>query len=508
MSKPYDDALAYARARKVMLPDDYYGDMPLKARSWSFSVSGLAKLDQVQRVLDTLNDAIANGDTFKGWQDKVATGDVDVHLSRHHAENVFRTNVQSAYSVGRWQAQQRNLGARPYLMYDAINDSRTRPAHAAMDGHIARHDDPIWQSWYPPAGYQCRCSVIALSQAQAEARGHTGGPAPNVSPDKGWDYDRRGDWQEGIKQALARRVNKCHTGQFAAGNGAPGWCVPGKLQTALLAIQSRLQENPGQALERELRAGLRGDRYDKTLARLKETVALDGKLTEPQAVALRLWSGDTKKGRPFEVIGSTMRALGRGEDAPDFPQVMALVAGINQALKALPTAELDAAYRVIQVGKLPPDVRDAFMKAHTTTGGRVQYNSFTAFSDDFGKAEDQFGGTGDTWVLRLKSPRQLRNISRYTILDASEHLAPIMTQYQIDYVDKAKKVIGMSEVETKDSLPDSKQFATESSDEEEFNAFCKEVGRIRKEYRNGTRTRSKITDPDYQAFLDRLSDAG
>jgi len=67
-------------------------------------------------------------------------------------------------------------------MYDAINDRRTRPAHAAMDGYIAPHDDPIWNTWYPLNGYRCRCSVIALSERQAHARGYAGHPAPNVKP--------------------------------------------------------------------------------------------------------------------------------------------------------------------------------------------------------------------------------------------------------------------------------------------------------------------------------------
>ncbi|HFC7360521.1 TPA: phage minor head protein [Neisseria meningitidis] len=64
-----------------------------------------------------------------------------------------------------------NIDARPYWMYDAVGDSRTRPAHSAIDGLVYRYDDPFWATFYPPNGYNCRCSVIALSERDVERQG-------------------------------------------------------------------------------------------------------------------------------------------------------------------------------------------------------------------------------------------------------------------------------------------------------------------------------------------------
>lgn len=76
--------------------------------------------------------------------------------------------MQSAYNAGRYQAHMDNIDNRPYWQYDAVGDERTRAAHAAMDGLVYRYDDPFWQTFYPPNGYRCRCSVIALSERDME----------------------------------------------------------------------------------------------------------------------------------------------------------------------------------------------------------------------------------------------------------------------------------------------------------------------------------------------------
>ena len=56
-------------------------------------------------------------------------------------------------------------------MYDAVLDASTRPSHAAFDGQCFRADDPIWDTHYPPNGFNCRCRVRALTARQVEARG-------------------------------------------------------------------------------------------------------------------------------------------------------------------------------------------------------------------------------------------------------------------------------------------------------------------------------------------------
>lgn len=116
-------------------------------------------------------------------------------------------------------------------MYDAINDSRTRPAHAAMDGFVVRHDDPIWKIRQTPCGYSCRCRVISMTDKQAarfqaaDARRmqdpELAAALAAAQPDKGWDYSVCAEPTEGLKRAYETRRQQCSVIQFGAKRG--GW---------------------------------------------------------------------------------------------------------------------------------------------------------------------------------------------------------------------------------------------------------------------------------------------
>ena len=197
----FQEAVDYAASRKVVLPDVYYGKLAGVQRSQSVSIAGLASLEQIKAIIDLVRSVMDAGGTFADFQKKVKAGDLSVTLSKARLDNIFRTNMQAAYSRGRYEQQMRVTMNRPYWMYDAINDSRTRPAHAAMDGTILHHSHPWWKSHYTPNGYRCRCTVISLTEAQARKRGITVLP-PAADPDEGWDYSVGENYTGPVDKAL------------------------------------------------------------------------------------------------------------------------------------------------------------------------------------------------------------------------------------------------------------------------------------------------------------------
>ncbi len=155
-----------------------------------FTIAGVTNLDMLNDLKTSLDTALAEGKPFAAWKKgllnelkrKGWVQRIDGHTELfdpvsgeyfgggHRLQRIYRTNMQSAYSAQQYQNYIQNVDARPYWRYDAIGDDRTRPAHAAINGLIYRYDDPFWASHYPPNGYNCRCSVTALSQFQVDKR--------------------------------------------------------------------------------------------------------------------------------------------------------------------------------------------------------------------------------------------------------------------------------------------------------------------------------------------------
>lgn len=191
LSVKFVEAIEWSRRRVALLPDDYYSQEGI-ARARTFTVSGLNSLSEIEVVLGSLQKALERGIAFKQWQELVKFESFSL-LCQNQKERIFRTFLMLAYSAGRWEQQNRST-LRRYLMYNAVNDARTRPTHRALDGVIRQIDDPFWKTHYPINGVSCRCSVISLTEKQAEEYSKDGKGLNQVItaemiPDLGWEYN-------------------------------------------------------------------------------------------------------------------------------------------------------------------------------------------------------------------------------------------------------------------------------------------------------------------------------
>ncbi len=180
-------AIAYFRSKGYTLTWSWR-DMWEEAHALSFTVAKSAGFDVLGDIRGALDTALNEGQTFrefasdglvdtlrrKGWWGRRIdpdTGEAVQLGSYRRLRTIYATNLRTAHAAGRYQQQKRTAEFLPYWQYDAIDDSRTRPSHAALDDLVFRHDDPIWQTHYPPNGFNCRCKVRALTERQVRRRG-------------------------------------------------------------------------------------------------------------------------------------------------------------------------------------------------------------------------------------------------------------------------------------------------------------------------------------------------
>ncbi|MBU5312229.1 minor capsid protein [Tissierella carlieri] len=173
----FEEAVNYFKGKIPIKASEFY-KLAEEYKSLAFTVSGYSKTQVLNKFYEELLKAIEEGTTMKDFKDKMneflEKKGYD-GITNFQADNIFRTNIQTAYQVGHYKqmTSPEVLKYRPYWQYDAVNDKHTRPSHLAMDGRVYRADDPIWDTWYPPNGYRCRCGVKTLSERQVKERGLT-----------------------------------------------------------------------------------------------------------------------------------------------------------------------------------------------------------------------------------------------------------------------------------------------------------------------------------------------
>ena len=218
---------------KTPLASNVYKAISDEARSKAFSVSGYTSAEVLQKFIDELADACKNGRTKKEFEESMndfLERNGYEGLNPFHADVIFRTNMQTAYNAGHYKSMTdpTTKKLRPYWKYITAGDGHVRESHAAMEGKIYRADDPIWDIWYPPNGFRCRCSVVSMTEKQVERSGisvstrppcdidYSTGEIIDRYPDQGfsnnpakhaWKPDMTGI-SESVRNAFEKRENK------------------------------------------------------------------------------------------------------------------------------------------------------------------------------------------------------------------------------------------------------------------------------------------------------------
>jgi len=222
---------------KGLRPSFSFADMVGAAHDQAFTVAKMMDVDMLGQVKASLDDALATGASFKAWKKDIVPllqkggwwGEKDVVDpatgqtaraklgSPWRLETIFRTNMQQAYAVEAWAGVVEQAEQAPFLMYDAVDDLRTRPEHRAWDRRVLRWDHPWWKTHFPPLGYNCRCGIVQMSQGELQAMGLT---AAQDVPDEGtyrWRNPRTGmpmDVPKGVDPGFDRNPGAAYVTQL------------------------------------------------------------------------------------------------------------------------------------------------------------------------------------------------------------------------------------------------------------------------------------------------------
>ncbi|RLA49861.1 MAG: hypothetical protein DRQ65_09675, partial [Gammaproteobacteria bacterium] len=364
----------------------------------AFTVAKMMDTDLLQTVQDKLSDALTKGETladFKkaliptlqkaGWWGKKDVIDpltgavVKAQLgSASRLETIFRSNIQSAYSVGHWDKIDLNARTAPYLMYDAVDDFRTRPEHAARDGEVYPVHSDFWQTHFPPNGWNCRCGVIQLDKDDLEEMGLTPIAAPKIPRHK-WKNPRTG------------------TVLDVPNDVDPGWDHnPGKARKAHIAQLA--DDKAGALLKKEQRKAMKAalakqklaqEVHKKELLKNKEIAALAKKQDEATDTIAKALQENT----PY--LASEIKKIQKA--TPDMDPIALVAQARAKALKSEQNSMVQTWKQSKKKGKAPSAKSQAYIDSlpdEVQTALNKEIDDFTGKSKALDDLLEIGGGGG------------------------------------------------------------------------------------------------------------------
>lgn len=131
--------------------------------------SGMKAFHELNEAFPSLLDENGNRKPFEQFLNDVRKIDETYNSNYLRAEYNF---VQSSAEMAAKWEQFMEDGDRYYLQYRTAKDDKVRPEHAALHGVTLPVTDSFWEEYYPPNGWNCRCTVVQVRKSKYPVTPH------------------------------------------------------------------------------------------------------------------------------------------------------------------------------------------------------------------------------------------------------------------------------------------------------------------------------------------------
>lgn len=189
---------------KRLKPAFSWQDVWAEEHAYAFSVAKATQLNVLTDIREELQKALDEGTTYREFQKRLKPrliargwwGEKDVvdpktgkkvkaRLgSPSRLRTIYAANVRTARAAGQWERIQKTKDALPYIIYKIGPSENHRPDHVVREGKMAPVDDPVWQYWFAPNGWGCKCWHRQISGREAAKLDYPKNKMPPVKFDK------------------------------------------------------------------------------------------------------------------------------------------------------------------------------------------------------------------------------------------------------------------------------------------------------------------------------------
>ena len=135
----------------------------------NYIFSGLKTFHELNEAFPSLLDENGNRKPFEQFLNDVQK--IHATYNEHYLRAEYNFVQASATMAEKWEEFQQDAD-RYYLQYRTAGDNKVRPEHADMHGITLPMDDPFWEEFYPPNGWNCRCTVVQVRKSKHPPTDH------------------------------------------------------------------------------------------------------------------------------------------------------------------------------------------------------------------------------------------------------------------------------------------------------------------------------------------------
>ena len=143
--------------------------MRMRLQRSNYIFSGMKTFHELNEAFPSLIDENGNRKPFEQFLNDVRK--IDNTYNRNYLRAEYNFVQASAEMASKWERFSED-GDRYNLQYRTQRDDRVRPQHAALDRVTLPMSDPFWQEYYPPNGWNCRCTVVQVRKSKYPVTPH------------------------------------------------------------------------------------------------------------------------------------------------------------------------------------------------------------------------------------------------------------------------------------------------------------------------------------------------
>ena len=128
-----------------------------------YMFSGFKTYHQIEEASRLLKDADGGFKSFERFARDVEK--IDNAYNRNYLNAEYNFAAASTQMAVKWKDCEQD-GDRYNLQYRTANDGLVREEHAALHNITLPSSDPFWNSYYPPNGWNCRCTAVQVRKSK------------------------------------------------------------------------------------------------------------------------------------------------------------------------------------------------------------------------------------------------------------------------------------------------------------------------------------------------------